>query len=141
MSKKRKAPSEDDIDRAVGGPRQGGNMIMRAEQTQEFLKETKLQRFSKEAILETLRKEMKKTRYLERAIELMRERDGTEMGKAFIQAALDKAKAEIYAYEKKEEQEGSGEQMDMSQSQDFMPPTHRMMLDEDYKRNYVPIKW
>ena len=71
----------------------------------------------------------------------MRERDGTEMGKAFIQAALDKAKAEIYAYEKKEEEEGSGEQMDMSQSQDFMPPTHRMMLDEDYKRNYVPIKW
>ena len=102
MSKKRKAPSEDDIDRAVGGPRQGGNMIMRAEQTQEFLKQTKLQRFSKEAILETLRKEMKKTRYLERAIELMRERDGAEMGKAFIQAALDKAKAEIYAYEKKD---------------------------------------
>ena len=81
---------------------------------------------------------MEKTKYLERAIEIMRERDGTRQGRAFIDAALEAAHNELYPNQK---EEGSGEQMDMSQSQDFMPPTHRMMLDEDYKRNYLPIKW
>ena len=143
MSKKRKLPSDSDIDRAVdravGAPRAGSTVITNIMSTQNVLRETALQRFPKAAILETLRKEIKKTRYLERAIEILKERDGTEMGKAFIDAALEAAHKEIYP--KKEEEEGSGEQMDMSQSQDFMPPTHRMMLDEDYKRNYVPIKW